>query len=129
MRRLGLDDVFNAVAAVLSIPFVVLCLLSLPIEYDAQLYYLGRIDKAPARDQMEFTNKLELPVLLLFWLIIYIVKASFLALYWHIFAISTRFRIVWAITTTYITLSFLVTFLSIFWHCGTPSKMVDFGKL
>jgi hypothetical protein len=49
-------------------------------------------------------------------------------LYWQIFAISARFRIVWWLTAAYTTISFGITWLSIFWQCGNPSDLTNLGE-
>lgn len=103
-------------------------MLVLPIEYNAQLYFLGRIAEPPTREDLEFDAQLKLPTLLLFWAIIYLVKASFLILYGHIFDLSKRYRIIWYMVTAFTALSFGVTWLSCFWHCGSPSNVVDLGE-
>ncbi|KAF2873032.1 hypothetical protein BDV95DRAFT_365353 [Massariosphaeria phaeospora] len=126
LRRFLLDDYFNAAAAILVLPFMVVSLLYLPIEYNIQLVYLGLSDKQPTLEETIWVTKLSAVVVLLFWLIIYFAKASFLALYWQIFAISPRFRVLWWIVAVFTALCFLVTWISSFWACGHPSKYLDF---
>ncbi|KAF2745791.1 hypothetical protein M011DRAFT_121301 [Sporormia fimetaria CBS 119925] len=125
LHKLRTDDIFNAFAAILVIPFVVLCHLALPIENRAHLYFLGQNNEPLTMAEIKFMNDMEVGQLLLFWLIIYSVKASVLALYWQIFAISDWFRLLWWGTTIYIAVSFGATFLSVFWRCGAPSNVVD----
>lgn len=126
--RLWIDDYLNILAAILVVPFTVLCLLVFPSEYDAQLAFLGLGGKEPTIEEVEFTQRLTFVTLLLFWLIIYAVKGSFLALYWQIFAVSNRFRYVWWFTAGYTILSFCITWISIFWQCGSPSDLNNRGK-
>jgi hypothetical protein len=124
-RRLRVDDILNAVAATFVIPFIVLCSQSLPIQYKAQMQFLGRTTEGPTSEEIQYTVHLELAELLLLWTILYFVKASFLALYWQIFAVSTRFRVMWWSTAIFIAISWAATFISSFWHCGSPSKALD----
>jgi hypothetical protein len=126
--RLRVDDIFNAIAAVLVVPFIAICLVALPIESEAQRYALGMEEAPPSMSELQYANTLTFTSLTLFWLIIYAVKGSFLSLYWHIFAVSSRFRIVWWLTAGYTATSFCITFLSVFWICGSPSKVNDIGK-
>ncbi|KAH7116762.1 hypothetical protein B0J11DRAFT_100471 [Dendryphion nanum] len=125
IRKIGLDDWLNTVAALLCIPFVVTTMQYLPDEYWAQRYYLGLGGELPSQERQILANKLELATLILFWLIIYLVKASFLALYWHLFRVSSKFLVVWWFTTGFIILSFLVTMTSILWKCGRPVDLIN----
>lgn len=129
MGKLKLDDILNAVAALLIIPYIAICLALLPWQYNIQLYVLG-LDHAPssAADAV-WSAKMGFTMLLLFLLIMYIVKASFLALYWHLFEVSARFRQAWWVTAGYTAVSFLVTWILVLFHCGSPSKVLDPGKL
>ena len=126
-RRIGPDDWLNALAALLCVPFAVITMRYLPDEYWGQRYYLGLGGKIPTFEEQVYGNKLELATLLLFWLIIYLVKASFLALYWHLFRVSSRFLIVWWCTAGFIVLSFLITMTSVLWKCGNPADILDLG--
>ncbi|KAF2277582.1 uncharacterized protein EI97DRAFT_298194 [Westerdykella ornata] len=126
LRTLHADDIWNAIAAFLVIPFVVVGLIALPIEYRSQLYYLRRVGEPPSLDEMILSYRVNFASLVFFWLILYSVKASFLSLYWKIFAVSTWFRYVWWISTAFITTSFLITIISIFWQCGSPSQISNF---
>lgn len=126
--KLWIDDYLNIFAAVLVVPFTVVCLIAFPIEYNAQLHFLGLGDVQPTIAEIQYTQRLTFVSLLLFWLIIYAVKASFLALYWQIFAVSQRFRSVWWGTAGYTMLSFAVTWISIFWQCGNPSDLNNLGE-
>ena len=62
---------------------------------------------------------------LLLWMILYLVKAAFLALSWAIFKVSATFRRAWWIVTTYTFLTFWPVFLKAFWSCGRPSDYAD----
>jgi hypothetical protein len=66
---------------------------------------------------------------IVFWVAIYAVKASFLALYWNIFEISTRFRLAWAISSVYVFTSFGMTIMWSFWICGEPLNFLKEGEL
>ena len=125
--RIGPDDWLNTLAAVLCIPFAIVTMQYLPDQYWAQRYYLGLGGRLPTLEEQILANKLELVTLFFFWIIIYLVKASFLALYWHLFRVSSRFLIVWWCTTGFIALSFLITMISILWKCGNPVHILDLG--
>ena len=55
------------------------------------------------------------------WTTLYLVKASFLALTWNIFKVSTNFQKAWWAVTIYTFLTFWPVVLSEFWQCGNPS--------
>ncbi|PQE21304.1 Pth11-like integral membrane protein [Rutstroemia sp. NJR-2017a WRK4] len=58
-----------------------------------------------------------------FWITLYCVKGSFLALYWELFSVSSGFKKAWYIVATFTGLTFLMTFASIFWICGSPKDI------
>ena len=100
-----------------------------PIALEYQYYEMGVSNKVPPSLDMQEVLIYNSANLVLFWCLKYAVKASFLALYWHIFELSRRFRIAWVLLTLYTTLSFLVTLMAIFWHCGTPDTFMSQGRL
>lgn len=62
---------------------------------------------------------------MLLWATLYLVKASFLALIWHVFNVSAGFRKAWWIVTIYTFVTFWIIFLSELWQCGDPSTYDD----
>ncbi|KAF2740933.1 hypothetical protein EJ04DRAFT_592539, partial [Polyplosphaeria fusca] len=119
------NDALNGVAAALVIVFTGTLFTYLSIDYYAQQYFVGMREEPPSIEDLSYAAKMNLATILLFWLIIYVVKASFLALYWHLFGVSRRFRIVWWITASFLVISFLITTIAPFWHCGSPSNIVN----
>lgn len=99
----------------------------LPVQYNFQLFALGLGGYLPTEAQLSYINKVSNVNVAFFWLTIYFVKASFLALYWAIFEVSTKFRLAWMVVTAYTLISFLITFLAIFWSCGKPSQINNLG--
>ena len=126
LGRLFVDDYLNCVAATLIIPYSTILLLCLPILIRAQKSDFG--GEVPKMDEINFVTKLQLWFGLLLWLILYTVKASFLALFWQIFSISRRFRMVWWASTVFVTLSGCITIVSVLWRCGDPSRPEDYGE-
>ena len=61
----------------------------------------------------------------LLWTTLFFVKASFLALMWSVFEISTTFRKFWWAVSAYTFIAFLVCIICELWTCGSPS---DFGN-
>jgi magnesium-transporting ATPase (P-type) len=127
-RRFGWDDYFNAIALVFLLIFTITYQLYVPIEYNAQLYALGLSDRAPTNRDQILDMKLNVVNIVMFFSVIYSVKASFLALYWQIFEVSPRFRKAWWCVMVYTLLCYLVSFTAIFWNCGSPAKFLDPGE-
>ncbi|KAF2116897.1 glycoside hydrolase superfamily [Lophiotrema nucula] len=125
LRRLGWDDMLNALAAVLVIPFIVVSDSYMAYDLELQRYIWGLREAPPSAPDPKKVAERELVVTLLFWTIIYVVKASFLALYWYLFEVSTRFRIAWAVAAALTTVSYGITCLSSLWECGSPSKLFN----
>ena len=129
MRGLGYDDILNGAAALFLIALMITSQIYLPNEYDLELHDLGFIDTEPPAFDEAFNLKLTIAALILFWVVMFSVKASFLALYWHLFRVSKRFRIAWWITAVYTALSFVIIFLSILLRCDyKPQDMGNPGQ-
>lgn len=127
VRKLLWDDILNGVALVALIAFIATYQVYLPSEHNIELYGLGLSGSAPTKEQMIFSLKLNMANVVLFWIVIYLVKSSFLALYWTVFSVSSGFRKAWGLVATYTVISFCATFLALFWHCGHPKGVVDPG--
>lgn len=100
----------------------------IPIEYNAILYSKGLSNRPPTDVEAVRDMKMNIATIILFFLIIYSVKASFLALYWEIFQISQRFRIAWFALTGYMGVSFIVTLITIFTRCGAAKDFANLGE-
>lgn len=127
-HRFDWDDYFNAIALLLLIVFNGIFTVAIPIEYNAALYAWGLSDREPTEQEEILNMRLITANMFLFFLIIYAVKASFLALYWQIFNISSGFRVAWKLVTVYTALSFLMSFLAVFWTCGSPRDFLDTSR-
>lgn len=87
---------------------------------------MGIIDESEVKPSNPHRNaQLNAANSLIFWCVIYSVKASFLALYWHIFEISLKFRIAWAFAAVFTFISFGMTLMWGFWLCGSPKYFPD----
>jgi hypothetical protein len=101
-----------------------------PTEYTKQLYDMGLIREDEVIESDPRRNaKYNAANTLIFWCVIYTAKASFLALYWHIFSFSNKFRIAWSVATAYIVASFAVTFMWSFFLCGDPKYFPDAQRM
>ena len=126
-RKIGYDDILNGAAALALAAFMGTFQSSFHIDYNAQLYTDGASDTPPTEDDMMYSLKMNIINGIMFWIVIFLVKASFLALYWKVFEVLKTFRTAWWLVAVYTLLSFLVIFLSIFWHCGDPKRAFDLG--
>ncbi|TAQ87319.1 hypothetical protein B7494_g4369 [Chlorociboria aeruginascens] len=99
-----------------------------PISYNYELFALGFGGHSVTNDQIAYAQILNTANIFFFWITIYLVKAAFLALYWALFGVSNKFRRAWLCVTAYTVATFLVTFFSIFWSCGTPSKISNLAS-
>ncbi|KAF2182970.1 hypothetical protein K469DRAFT_787143 [Zopfia rhizophila CBS 207.26] len=126
-KRIAWDDIFNGIALLFLLAFSTTFQLHISEKYKANLYELGLTNHAPTNYHSSKSRNMKLDVahIFFFWLAIYSVKASFLALYWQIFKISTRFRVAWGVLTAFIALSFGFTFLGVFWRCDAPKHIVN----
>ena len=72
-----------------------------------------------------FTLKIQLAYVLLFWSTLWLVKASFLAFCWSIFHVSSTFRRIWWAVAIYTFLSYWPIILMRLWRVGSPSEYAD----
>lgn len=127
IKQLQLDDLFNGLALISLLCFIATYQAYLPIQYNFQLFLLGLGGYDVDDDQLLYIQKLNIANVVFFWMTIYLVKATFLALYWALFSVSKTFRVAWICVAMYTLISFLVTFFAIFWSCGTPSQIANVG--
>lgn len=65
----------------------------------------------------------------LMWTTLYLVKATFLSLFWFIFNVSERFRKAGWVVTIYTFLTYWPIVLSEIWKCGSPSDYDNPGMV
>ncbi|KAF2259079.1 hypothetical protein CC78DRAFT_586403 [Lojkania enalia] len=129
LGRLYWDDILNGVAAVLVVVYIISAFTTyVPYQFELRLWRLGLRDDEPDDTRAQIYNRFQLASVILFWTIIYIVKASFLALYWHLFEVSVRFRVAWWAVAVFIALSYAVTIGLFIWtnECeGLPARIYN----
>ena len=64
----------------------------------------------------------------MFWIVIYLVKFSFLLFYRTIFGISATFIRFWWAVFAFTFLTFWACFATVFWTCTTPSQLFVLSK-
>ena len=107
-KRVRWDDLFNGLAAVCLIAYFSTLVAGLSPSASSALFW-----------------QLSLAVYMLLWSTLYLVKASFLALYWPIFQVLPKFHTAWCLVSVYTALTFFPIFLSQLWECGAPSAYAD----
>ena len=125
VHKLCAEDYLNGLALVTLIAFLSTLDAMFPTLLQEEDYGLGLTDAMPTDDQMTTANKLNFANVILFWLTIYSVKASFLMMYYAVFKVSPNFRKAWWATAVYICISFWATVLASLWNCGDPAKVFD----
>jgi hypothetical protein len=128
-KRVRWDDTLNGVAALFLIAFFATWQVIVPPSYQAQLYEMGESNIKGADVDPILERRLNLINGLLFWFCIYSAKASFLALYWSIFKVSTPFRVAWGLAVVYNVAGFVVTIVMRLIVCGRPSDVLNKGGL
>lgn len=84
---------------------------------------------SPSNHEIDFYLKVNAANGALFFCTLYAVKASFLALYWNLFEVSTRFRVIWGLSCVVTAASLLAILLSVFWQCGRPRDAFKKGRV
>ena len=115
-------DYLNAAAALVLIAFVTTNAYYLPLYYSVQLW-AAKQGPPVALDQMNVYFRVEFSLFLLFWVVIYLVKFSFLFLYRALFAVSKPFRAAWWGVFGFTVMSFLACALGVLWMCEDPTKL------
>ena len=116
--KLSCDDYLNLAAAII--------LLCSAIIYQVAISVGGQIGlSVPTTAQLKLMGTVQLVDNMVWWAIVFLVKASFLATYWNLFKISKAFRVAWWIVVAYTSITFLALFLAPLWLCGNPSNATD----
>ena len=129
IKKIRLDDIFNVIALLFLLGFMITWQCAAPPALELQMYKMGLSSKAPQHFDAQEALRYQTANLVLYWCLKSSVKGSFVALYWYIFDFCKRFRITWVLLTIYTILSFLITLLAIFWHCGSPTTVMDLSTL
>ncbi|KAK1750371.1 hypothetical protein QBC47DRAFT_310085 [Echria macrotheca] len=129
IRRLTGEDywIFAALAALLT-----LCILE-TIQLSS-LYYITAVlaGAIPLSAQLiEYTEdylKYEFAIIILFWSVLWSVKASFLALYFKLFRELAIYRRVWYFLATFTFLAYAGCLITLCLSCGHISNFFKFGQ-
>lgn len=127
VQSLKADDYIHGLAQVLLIGYVSTYTVMFPLNYSVEFWVAGLGEEPSAFDLRRYFH-LEIAVSLLFWIIIYLVKFSFLALYRFLFGVSRNFMRAWWLVAGFTALTFLINFISVFWACEAPRRLFILGR-
>lgn len=95
---------------------------------EVHVYRMGLSSDMPSMERIADAIKMEVACTFLLYIIVYAVKAKFLGMYWRTFCSGTGARAVWYGLAAFSVISFAVLFMSVFWVCGSPSKIGGMGE-
>ena len=95
-----------------------------PLDYKVQLASAG-LGPEPSDSDVQKYFHFEVAVSSMFWIVIYLVKLSFLMLYKQIFGISRLFMKAWWPVLAYTLLTFCICFVAVFWSCLFPTLLFN----
>lgn len=127
MGKLDWDDFTHGLAVCMLLGFASTYTASFARDYTIELWVFEGVGQWPSNSEFELYSRSVLAVSLQFWLCLYLVKLSFLLLYWRIFGISQNFMKVWWIVAIFTLVTFLVNFLAPLWSCNTPAQLFVTG--
>ncbi|TVY71495.1 Satratoxin biosynthesis SC1 cluster protein [Lachnellula suecica] len=122
LGKLLIDDWIHGLASIVMVGYMITYTIMFPLNYSVELFVAGKGDEPSVANFNRYFH-LEIAVTLLFWVIIYAVKLSFLFFYRSIFGVSTTFIRAWWFVMIFTVLTFWICFIFVFWACGTPSQL------
>ena len=98
-----------------------------PLNYSVEFFAAGTDSEPTYHDLFRYFH-LEIAVSCGFWVIVYLVKAAFLALYYELFAVSRKFKAAWWPVCVFTFITFWICFVATFWACGTLGDLFNVGE-
>ena len=123
LGKLHLDDYLHGFATAVLLAYIGGYTALYPLSMAVELWGKKQ-GPEPSRELIIRFLHLEVAGEILFWVILYTVKFSFLIFYRHIFGVSHLFMKYWWGVVAFTSVAFLAAFLTVFWTCGTPSKFL-----
>ena len=116
------SDYLNGAAALalLALAIFLICEMSL-----FEVNYLSTDPGEPTADEMLQFKIVSFAVWQVVWVIIYLVKFSFLFLYRSIFAVSRSFQIAWWCVFCITWISFYGDVIAAIWFCGPATDLIN----
>ena len=116
------DDFTQCFALLILIIYMAMYSALFPLTMELQLYSL-KMGPKPSTAHLHKFFHLLVPTEIFFWVVIYLVKLTFMLLYQQIFGVKKKFMVFWWIVLTYTILTFIAAVLTVFWSCGSPSEL------
>jgi hypothetical protein len=126
INQLLWDDYVHGLALMVLIAFLVTYTVMFPLNYAVEFWAAGEAPE-PTMAQLDRYFRLEIAVSMMFWVIVYLVKVSFLLFYHQLFSVSNTFIKAWWAVIAFTVVSFLICFLSVLWGCGVPERLFVVG--
>lgn len=126
MKTFGWDDFLHIFACLILIVYGAVYNASFPGAFNAVAFVQGTRPDLTYHEWDRYF-RFEVAVSLLFWIVIYAVKFSFLMFYRDLFQVSTAFMRFWWVVVAFTLVTFGACFISLFWGCGSPSKLFVVG--
>ena len=120
------SDYLNLLAALLLVAFVALYSYHFPVFFSVVFAAIG-IGPPVTDDTVVLFFQLDVGLSLLFWVIMYLVKFSFLMLYRSLFGVSRAFRRAWWAVAGFTFLTFWPCLFTALCVCGPPRNLVSVG--
>lgn len=128
LRRLNAEDcwMFAALAALCAL--CVLETLQMPALYTMTAMLTGKISLSPDLiPQTETYLRYQFPITVIYWTVLWCVKAGFLALYFKLFKELRPYRLTWYALATFTLLAYAGCWISLATSCGTMSNFFKFN--
>lgn len=121
------DDLTHGFALLALLVFMALYTRLFPLTVELLLYSVG-VGPMPSPAQLSKFFHLLVPTEIMFWVVLYAVKVTFLLLYREIFGVKKNFMRFWWAVMAYTIITFLIAFFTVFWSCGSPSQLYNLRK-
>jgi len=127
-KRFTFEDAWLLLSLAALLAFCILETIQLP-----SLYYISTVIDGPlslSRDLVTHTERyllFQFPIVILFWTVVWCVKAGFLALYFKLFKELVLYRRVWYCLATFTFLAYMGCVLTLALSCGDVSNFFKFA--
>ncbi|KAI1146012.1 hypothetical protein F4825DRAFT_466884 [Nemania diffusa] len=131
VKTFHLDDVFAAIAWLLTTLAITLATIANPLNYKSGAITVGEAPTPPLPELIDITitlRKWNFAGQILFWTGLYCAKLSFVFLYRVIFGSHNKYRYAWFAVVTYIILSFGICLIGVFGQCGKIQNLFSYEK-
>ena len=124
INELKADDYVHGLALLALVCYVSTYNVMLPLNSES---LTAGAQEQPLDSDLKRYARLVVAVSAQFWVVIYLVKASFLLFYRLLFGVSQNFMKAWWAVNAFTTVTFFINFLAVFWSCGAPSHLFVIG--